>query len=115
MDMAHSTSGRAGYDPLRLTDAQRADIKLLFDQNILSNDIILQMLRRENEVRLSDEFQACYRKQRGDVMGYANVTTLVQMKVYRSVLLNAEFNSDVLGCLTGCAGIRVSINRNCSK
>ena len=51
MGMAHSTSGRTGFEPLLLTSKQKLAIEALGDQ--VNDSIILSMLKRENELKLS--------------------------------------------------------------
>lgn len=79
MGMAHSTSGRRGYTPLRLSPAmQRAVLAL---GHAVDDNTILRMLRRENELRLSPETQEKYKAGGLAFESFAAVTEAVQRQV----------------------------------
>lgn len=97
MGMAHSSSGRNAYTSLRLTFEQRELILEMKAKNSLSDDVILNMLRRENELRISESAQKLYGVCT-NLGHYAEVTTTIQRKVADEFGIPTDLGVALLRC-----------------
>jgi hypothetical protein len=76
MGMAHFTSGRSGYNFIRPPlDPSIYDVDI---------EVIKRMLKRENELRKSNDIQIAYKNaQKDGFKGFVQVTLMIQKMVNR--------------------------------
>lgn len=97
MGMTHVTSGRVGY-------VDYSDLSLLRDsyqvEMTAPRELILQMLIRENELRLAPQTQANYKRrmQEYGFSGFVMVTEDLQKQVAREFHLKEEEGIKILRC-----------------
>jgi hypothetical protein len=86
MGMAHSTSGRRGFDNVDLFQFNPEIVR-----QSVKYDTARAMLLRENELRLSDKYEHMYREEsKHGVQGYCSVTEKLQLEVIRDFELHPE-------------------------
>ena len=71
--MSHFTSGRRGFSDVAYPEG---------DLDVVDNSVLITMLHRENELRLSDGYQSAYRSAvSSGIHGFAKVSEEIQRQV----------------------------------
>lgn len=90
MGMAHSTSGRCGFDEIKLNP------QILAEQDI-TLDTVITMRKRENDLRLSEEYQRAYRDAvKSGFVGFIAVSRRIQHQVAHEFGYDPDFGSLLL-------------------
>lgn len=91
--MTHVTSGKLGYYDYSdyYSHSSSYSIQQRFQQINISKDIIIKMLKRENELRLSSEIQRKYKNSKNKgFQGFVDVTEELQKQVVKEFRLKED-------------------------